>query len=152
MALAARLQGRPSRIWVMVGDGEMQEGAVWEAAMAASAFGVDNLTVILDRNRIQNDDFVQEILPMGSVAEKWSAFGWHVDEIDGHDMGQMVRALEATREVRGRPAVVIAQTVKGKGVSFMEDNPVWHGRAPNDEELAQALAEVRAAAGRERAS
>jgi transketolase len=149
MALAARAQGRPSRIWVMVGDGEMQEGAVWEAAMAAAAFRVDNLTVILDRNRIQNDDFVDTILPMGAVADKWSAFGWHVIEIDGHDMAQMVQALEASRQVVGQPTVIVAQTIKGKGVSFMEDNPAWHGRAPNDEELARALGQVRAAAGLE---
>ena len=120
--------------------------------MSAAAYKVDNLTVILDRNRIQNDGFVEEILPEGAVAEKWRAFGWHVVEIDGHDMAQMVKALEESREVKGQPAVIVAETIKGKGVSFMENNPAWHGRAPTDEELAQALREVRAVAEMERAS
>jgi transketolase len=147
MALSGRLRGAPYRVWVIIGDGETQEGSIWEAAMAAAAHRVDNLTVILDNNHIQNDDFVENVLPMGPLAPKWAAFGWHVTEIDGHDMAQVVSALEASRTVVGQPAIIIADTVKGKGVSFMEDNPVWHGRAPNDEEAAQAFAEIRATMG-----
>ncbi len=147
MALAARVQGQEYRVWVIIGDGESQEGSIWEAAMAAAAFKVDNLTVITDRNRIQNDDFIDNILPMGDLAAKWRAFGWHTVEIDGHDMVQVVEALEASRSVVGQPTMIIAETVKGKGVSFMENNPLWHGRAPNDDEAEQALAEIAAAAG-----
>lgn len=147
MALAARVQGQEYRVWVIIGDGESQEGSIWEAAMAAAAFKVDNLTVITDRNRIQNDDFIDKILPMGDLAAKWRAFGWHTVEIDGHDMVQVVEALEASRSVVGQPTMIIAETIKGKGVSFMENNPLWHGRAPNDDEAEQALAEIAAAAG-----
>jgi transketolase len=147
MALAARLQSRDYRVWVIIGDGESQEGSIWEAAMAAAAHRVDNLTAIMDNNRIQNDDFVERVLPMGPLAAKWEAFGWHVVEIDGHDMSQVVAALEASQGVVGRPAMIVAHTIKGKGVSYMENNPIWHGRAPNDEEAALALAEICAAVG-----
>lgn len=147
MALSARLRGKDYRVWVIIGDGEAQEGSIWEAAMAAAAHGVDNLTAIMDCNCIQNDDFVENVLPMGPLAPKWEAFGWHVIEIDGHDMAQVVSALEDSRRVVGRPAIIVAHTIKGKGVSFMENNPVWHGQAPNDQEAAQALAEICAAAG-----
>ncbi len=149
MALADRLHGLGYRVWVVIGDGEVQEGSIWEAAMAANKFRADNLTAILDRNRIQNDDFVDNVMPIEPLADKWRAFGWHVIEIDGHNMAQIVAALEASREVRGRPTLVLAHTVKGKGVSFMENNPAWHGQAPNAEQAAQALAEIRAAAGLE---
>jgi len=147
MALSGRLMGKDYCVWVIVGDGESQEGSIWEAAMAAAAHKVDNLTAILDLNRIQNDDFVENVLPMGPIPAKWAAFGWHVIEIDGHDMAQVVAALEDSRRVEGVPVMIVAHTVKGKGVSFMEDNPVWHGRAPNDEEAAQAHAEIDAAGG-----
>lgn len=149
MALADRLHGLGYRVWVVIGDGEVQEGSIWEAAMAANKFRADNLTAILDRNRIQNDDFVDKVMPIEPLADKWRAFGWHVIEIDGHNMAQIVAALEASREVRGQPTLVLAYTVKGKGVSFMENNPAWHGQAPNKEQAAQALAEIRAAAGLE---
>jgi transketolase len=145
MALSARLQGRDYRVWVVIGDGEAQEGSVWEAAMAAAAHRVDNLTAVMDCNRIQNDDFVEKVLPMGPIAAKWEAFGWHVVEIDGHDMAQVVSALEASRAVAGQPAMIVAHTVKGKGVSFMENNPLWHGTAPDDRQAARALAEICAA-------
>jgi transketolase len=145
MALSARLQGRGYRVWVIIGDGEAQEGSIWEAAMAAAAHRVDNLTAVMDCNRIQNDDFVENVLPMGPMATKWEAFGWHVVEIDGHDMAQVVAALEASRAVVGQPAMILAHTVKGKGVSFMENSPLWHGTAPDDQQAAQALAEICAA-------
>jgi transketolase len=144
MALAGRLRRKDYRVWVIIGDGEAQEGSIWEAAMAAAAHKVDNLTAIMDVNRIQNDDFVENVLPMGPIADKWHAFGWHVIEIDGHNMAQIVSALEASREIKVQPTMVVAHTVKGKGVSFMENNPAWHGQAPNDEQAEQAYAEIRA--------
>jgi transketolase len=147
MALAGRLQQQDYHVWVIIGDGETQEGSIWEAAMAAASFRADNLTAILDRNRIQNDDFVDNVMPIEPVADKWRAFGWRVVEIDGHDMAAVVAALEGARAVSGQPTLILANTIKGKGVSFMENNPDWHGRAPNAAEAAQALAEIRAAAG-----
>ena len=147
MALAGRVQGRRYRVWVVIGDGEMQEGSIWEAAMAASGFKVDNLTAILDRNRIQNDDFVDNVMPIDPVPDKWRAFGWHVIDIDGHNMAEIVNALEFSRSVTGKPTIIIAYTIKGKGVSFMENNPAWHGRAPNDAEARQALQEIMTAGG-----
>lgn len=149
MALAGRVLGLGYRVWVIVGDGEVQEGSIWEAAMAAPNFHVDNLTVIVDYNRIQNDDFVERIMPVEPLAEKWRSFRWNVLEIDGHDMGQIVEALEMSRRVPEQPVVIIAHTVKGKGVSFMENNPFWHGNAPDADQISRALAEIRAAAGLE---
>ena len=145
MALSGKLRRKDYRVWVIIGDGESQEGSIWEAAMAAAAHRLDNLTAITDYNHIQNDDFTENVLPMGPLGPKWKAFGWHVVEIDGHDMAQVVSALEASREVTGQPTMIIANTVKGKGVSFMEDNPAWHGQAPNDEQAERAYAEIRAA-------
>ena len=147
MALGGRLQGRDYHVWVVIGDGEMQGGAVWEAAMAPAGFGAGNLTAILDRNRIQNDDFCDRVMPVGEVADKWRAFGWRVVEVDGHDMAQIVPALEASRNGTEQPTMIVAHTVKGKGVSFMEDNPAWHGRAPTDAEAQAALDEICRAAG-----
>lgn len=149
MALAGRLHHRDYRVWVIIGDGESQEGSIWEAAMAAPNFHLGRLTVIMDKNRIQNDDFTERVMPIDPVADKWRAFGWHVVEIDGHDMTQVVSALEGVDASASRPTMIVAHTTKGKGVSFMEDNPAWHGRAPDDAEAAQALAEIRAAAGME---
>jgi transketolase len=147
MALAGRLHQRDYRVWVVIGDGESQEGSIWEAAMAAPNLRLGRLTVIMDRNRIQNDDFVERIMPLEPVADKWRAFGWNVVEIDGHDMAQIVAALEAIDPAASQPTFILAHTIKGKGVGFMENEPAWHGRAPNDAEAAQALAEIRAAAG-----
>jgi len=145
MALAARVNQKDYHVWVVIGDGEMQEGSVWEAAMSAAKWKLDNLTVILDLNRIQNDDFVEKIMPLGQVKEKWQAFGWKTICLDGHDMQQVVGALEEARTIKGIPTILIADTIKGKGVSFMENVPLWHGTAPNDEQYAQALAEVESA-------
>jgi transketolase len=141
-ALAARLDASKRTIFVMLGDGELQEGQVWEAAMAAVHHEVNNLKVFVDRNRIQNDDFVDKQMRMFDVPAKWSAFGWAVREIDGHDMGEILGAIEWLDSVDAGPAVVIAHTVKGKGVSFMEDNPSFHGAAPSDEQLEQAMEEL----------
>jgi transketolase len=148
MALAARMEGRPSRVLCMLGDGECQAGQVWEAAMAAPKIGgsrycLDNLCAIVDRNRIQNDDFVDRTLSLDPFVAKWEAFGWRVIEVaDGHEMGAIVKGLQSALEVTGRPVVLVAQTVKGKGVSFMENNPKWHGVAPKPEEGIQAIREI----------
>ncbi|MBI4609563.1 MAG: transketolase [Candidatus Rokubacteria bacterium] len=148
MALAARMERRASRIFGMLGDGECQAGQVWEAAMAAPKVGgtrycLDNLYVVVDRNGIQNDDFVDRTLSLDPLAAKWESFGWHVIEIaDGHEMGAIVKGFRAALEVTGRPVVLIARTVKGKAVSFMENNPKWHGVAPKPREAVQAIREI----------
>lgn len=141
-ALAARLDGRPSRTYVLLGDGECDEGQIWEAAMSAPHHGLDNLVAIVDRNRIQNDRWTDEVMTLEPLADKWRAFGWNVIEVDGHSVPELLAAFDRAAETRGRPTAVIAHTVKGKGVSFMEDNAAFHGKAPNPEELAQALAEL----------
>tara|TARA_B100000029_G_scaffold13747_1_gene14462 strand:+ start:1260 stop:2075 length:816 start_codon:yes stop_codon:yes gene_type:complete len=141
-ALAARLDDSDRNVWVMLGDGEIQEGEVWEAFMAADFHSLGNLKVIIDRNRIQNDDFVHLQMEVGDVSAKISSFGWDVKEIDGHSMQEVVDALEWAESNKSRPVAIVANTVKGKGVSFMEDNPAFHGKAPNDEELAIALEEL----------
>ncbi len=142
MALAARLDGRPYRTYVLLGDGEIQEGQIWEAAMFASYNKVDNICAIVDYNKIQLDGFVKEILDLEPLAEKWRAFGWHVIELDGHDIPALQRAFAEAASTRGKPTVVIAHTVKGKGVSFMENNPKYHGVAPTPEEVELALKEL----------
>ena len=142
MALSGRLDGKDYRVYTMIGDGECDEGSIWEAAMSAAHYKVDNLTVILDRNRIQNDRFNEEVMNLEPLTDKWRAFGWHVEECDGHDFGQLLAALEATRQVKGQPSLVMAHTVKGKGVSFMENNPAFHGKAATQEELVVALKEI----------
>ena len=147
-ALGARLAGRDSRVYCMVGDGECQAGQLWEAAMAAPKIGrphyvLDNLTVLVDRNRIQNDDFVDNTLPLEPFLAKWASFGWAVREIkNGHDLGQILEGLDWARGVTGQPAVLVAHTVKGKGVSFMEDNPKWHGITPTPREGLEAIREI----------
>jgi transketolase len=141
-ALAARLDGSDRTTFVMLGDGELQEGQIWEAAIAAVHHEIGNLKVFVDRNRIQNDDFVEKQMRIFDVAAKWDGFGWAVREIDGHDMDEILSAIQWLDSITDGPAVVIAHTVKGKGVSFMENNPKFHGAAPNDEQLAQALEEL----------
>ena len=141
-AIAAKLDGSERRAFVMLGDGEIQEGSIWEAAMAAAHHELGNLKVILDRNRIQNDDFCETQMRMFDIPAKWKAFGWNVKEIDGHDMNEVVEGMNYLSETNDGPSILIAHTVKGKGVSFMEDNPSFHGAAPNDEQYAQALSEL----------
>jgi transketolase len=141
-ALAARLEGSDRRAFVMLGDGEIQEGSVWEAAMAATHHELGNLKVILDRNRIQNDDFCLEQMRMFDIPAKWKAFGWNVMEIDGHDMTEIVDGIKFLDESNDAPSILIAHTVKGKGVSYMEDNPSFHGAAPNDEQFEIAMNEL----------
>ncbi|SFR03610.1 transketolase [Desulfoscipio geothermicus] len=142
MALAGKLDGRDYRVFALLGDGEIQEGQIWEAAMAAAHYKLDNLTAILDHNGLQIDGPVGEVMSPEPVAEKWRAFGWDVQEIDGHDMEQVLGAVTRAGEVRGKPSIVIANTVKGKGVSFMENEVGWHGSAPKPEQVEQALAEL----------
>ncbi len=143
LALGHRLDGRKARVWCLLGDGELNEGQNWEAAMSAAHFGLDRITAIVDRNHFQNDGAGTEIMRIEPLAEKWSAFGWGVHEVDGHDVGAVTQALCAARETDGAPQVVIAETVKGKGVSFMAENPAgWHGKGPSDAQLAQALEEI----------
>ncbi len=141
-AMAAKLDGRSSKVFVMLGDGECDEGQVWEAAMSAAHYCLDNLVAIVDRNGIQNDRFTDEVMKLEPLADKWRSFGWHAIEIDGHSFPDVLGALEETRSVKDKPVVIIAATVKGKGVSFMENNPDFHGRAPSAEQLEQALKEL----------
>jgi len=142
MALDGKLRKAPWRVWTLLGDGELNEGAVWEAAQAGSKFCLDNLTAIVDWNGLQNDGFCEDIMPAGSIAGKFRAFGWETFEIDGHDMAAVVGALRKAAEVQGKPTCIVARTVKGKGVSFMENKRDWHGKAPNEAQHAQAVAEL----------
>jgi transketolase len=144
MAWGARFKGRNFRTYVLLGDGEIQEGQVWEAAMAASRYKLDNLTAIVDCNRIQLSDFIDNAMTVEPLADKWRAFGWQVVECDGHDVGALLNAFEGLQQVKGCPGVLLAHTVKGKGVSFMEDKPAWHAKAPNESEYQQAKAELAA--------
>jgi transketolase len=147
MALAARLDKKAWHTFVMVGDGEIQEGQNWEAAMFAPYHKLDNLTLIVDYNHQQLDGFTKDILDVAPLGEKFNAFGWRAVEIDGHDFNQVIPALEQARAgARGKPTCIVANTVKGKGVSFMENNPEWHGVAPKPDQVAAAVAELQAAA------
>ena len=147
MALGLKLRAAPARVYCILGDGEIQEGQVWEAAMSAPKLGrpdhpLDNLCVILDYNKIQLDNFVAKIMDLEPVVAKWQAFGWPVLEIDGHDTDQIGKALDAAEATRGTPTFIVAHTVKGKGVSFMENDPEWHGKAPKPAEAIRAIREI----------
>ena len=141
-ALVGRMDKKDYRAYVLLGDGECDEGQVWEAAMASAHYKVSNLTAIVDRNRIQNDRFTSEVMELEPLSDKWKAFGWNVLEVDGHDLKDMIKTLEEAKTVESRPTVIIAHTVKGKGVSFMENNPAFHGKAANEEQYHQALKEL----------
>jgi transketolase len=143
MALAGRLKKKDYHVWVVVGDGECQEGSVWEAAMAAPKWKLDNFTIIIDRNHLQNDFCVEDVMPVEPLADKLRAFNWYVETIDGNSMEQVVAALEAASERKGVPTAILAETIKGKGVSFMENVADWHGKAPCASEADQALSEIR---------
>ena len=151
MALAAKRLGKDFHTWVHLGDGEIQEGQVWEMAFVASQYQVDNLTAIVDYNRVQQFGFPKDgnvrrrVNPMVQVPEKWRAFGWHVIECDGHDFDSLIPACEEAKTTKGRPTCIVAHTIKGKGVSFMEGDYNWHAKVPSPEELATALAELEAA-------
>jgi transketolase len=142
MGLAARLDNSPARAYVVLGDGEIQEGQIWEAAMFGAKYGLDNVCAIVDNNRIQLDGFVKDIMPLDPLPDKWRSFGWHAIEVDGHDIAALQRAFAEAAATKGKPTVLIAHTIKGKGVSFMENNPKFHGTAPTREECALALQEL----------
>ena len=141
-ALAARMRGERWRVFVLTGDGELQEGSNWEAAMTAQHYGLDNLVVIIDRNRIQQGDFTEKTIRMDPLAAKWAAFGFAVEEIDGHDHSALLQRFSHLPLETGKPTCIIANTVKGKGVSFAENKPAWHHGVPTTEQLAQAAVEL----------
>ncbi|MHB1442558.1 MAG: transketolase [Candidatus Humimicrobiaceae bacterium] len=143
MALAARLDKKDYHTFVILGDGEIQEGQIWEAAMFAAHYKLENVTAILDLNNVQLMGNVSEIMGIAPVADKWRAFGWEVIEIDGHDFKQLTESLYKAKKVKGKPTIIIANTVKGKGVSFMENNCKWHGNVPSQDEYSAAIAEIR---------
>jgi transketolase len=142
VALAGRLNRRNYRTYVLLGDGECDEGQVWEAAMAAAHFKVGNLVAIVDNNGIQLDGWNRDIMNLEPFPAKWQAFGWQVIEVNGHSISQLTQAFDQAKEIKGQPAVIIAHTIKGKGVSFMENNADFHGKAPNAEEVKLALKEL----------
>lgn len=143
MALAARVNAQSYRVFVVLGDGEIQEGAIWEAAMTANKYKADNLIAILDHNKVQLDGTNEEIMPMGDIAAKFSAFGWRVFSADGHDVVSLTEALDSAIAYKEGPCVIIAETVKGKGVSFMEGKNIWHGRPLSAEDYEKAKAELK---------
>lgn len=145
MALGAKLAGKDFRVFTVLGDGEIQEGQVWEAAMYASAKGLDNLVAVVDNNGLQIDGKIAEVNSPYPIAEKFKSFGWNVLEISAHSFDEIDAAFNAAAEFKGKPSVIVANSVKGKGVSFMEDQVGWHGTAPNAEQYEQAMSELNAA-------
>jgi len=143
MALAGKLDGKDYQVFALLGDGEVAEGQIWEAAMAAAHYKLDNVTVILDLNGLQIDGATDSVMCSAPLAEKWRAFCWHVIEVDGHDVDALLAAFAEAKQVKGKPSIIIAKTVKGKGVSFMENAAGWHGNAPSVEQGEQALKELR---------
>jgi transketolase len=143
MAVSGAIEGASWRVYCMMGDGEVQAGQIWEAAMFAGRRDLDNLCGILDANQVQQTGKVAERLDIEPVVAKWRSFNWHVREIDGHDMGEILDALDEAELVTGRPSLIVSRTVKGKGVSWMELDPSWHGKAPDGEKAERALAELR---------
>ena len=146
MAIGLKLNGSGARVYAVLGDGELDEGAVWEAAASAVKFGLDNLTAIVDWNKVQLDGTTDEIMPLHDLPGKWKAFGWNVLRCDGHDLKALDAALDAAEACKGVPTVILADTVKGKGVSFMEGKNTWHGKAIDDESFAKAMEELGGAA------
>lgn len=144
MALGAKYLGKDLRVYTLLGDGELQEGQVWEAAMLARHYRLDNLVVIVDNNNLQIDGRIDQVMSPYPIADKFQAFGFHVECVNGNDLGELERAFLAARHVKGVPTAIVMKTVKGKGVSFMEDQAAWHGKAPNDLQYAQAIAELAA--------
>ncbi len=142
IALAGRLNLQKYRIYVLLGDGECDEGQVWEAAMAAAHFKVDNLVAMVDNNGLQIDGWNRDVMNLDPFNQKWQAFGWHVIEVDGHDLTQLIDAFNQATLIKGQPTVILAHTIKGKGVSFMENNPDFHGKAPTATEVEIALKEL----------
>lgn len=148
MALAGKLDKKDYRVYVVMGDGEMAEGQIWEAAMAAAHFKLDNVTAILDCNGLQIDGPTDQVMSSSPLLDKWLAFGWHVIEVDGHDIESLIAAFAEAKVTQGKPTLLLAKTIKGKGVSFMENQVGWHGSAPSAEQGEQALSELREEASR----
>jgi len=142
LCLAARQKRKDYRVYTLLGDGECQAGLVWEGANAAAKYALTNLVAVVDHNAVQLDGFVEEVMPIEPLAEKWRSFGWDVFEVDGHDVDQLYQAFLQCIEAQKKPTVIIARTIKGKGVSFMENKAYWHGVAPSTEELTRALHEL----------
>ncbi|HDH06134.1 MAG TPA: transketolase [Nitrospirae bacterium] len=143
MALGLRLDNNPAKVYCIMGDGETQEGQIWEAAMTSAHYKIDNLCAVVDNNELQIDGPVEEVMGIQPIHDKWEAFGWHVISIDGHDMEEILKALDEAESVKGKPTVIIANTTKGKGVSFFEDKVEYHGVAPSQEEFDKAVKEIR---------
>ena len=142
MAMASKLDNAPWNVYTLLGDGEVQEGSVWEAAMSAAHYKLDNLIAFLDNNGLQIDGDIESVMSLGSIVDKFKAFGWNVIEIDGHDFDQIFAALDIAKSTVKKPTMIVAKTIKGKGISFMENQAGWHGTAPSDEELEKALLEL----------
>lgn len=142
IALGAKMLGKDFKTYCLLGDGEVQEGSIWEAAMSAPHCKLDNLCAIIDYNKVQENGPTNEIMNLEPLAERWASFGWHVKEVDGHDFCQLIEALDEFDTIQKKPMMIIAHTVKGKGVSFMEGQAGWHGKAPNAEQLKEALSEL----------
>ena len=145
MALASKLKGEDSRVYTILGDGEIEEGQVWEAAMFAAQYKLDNLVAVIDNNNLQIDGPITEVMSSYPITDKFTTFGWHVIPVDAHDFDQLEAAFKEARTVKGKPTAIIQKSVKGKGVSFMENQVSWHGTAPNAEQYEQAKAELTAA-------
>ncbi len=142
IALAGKMDNKNYRVYTLLGDGEIQEGMIWEAAMSAAHYKLDNLTAFLDYNHLQIDGSIENVMNPNPVDDKFRAFGWNVIVIDGHNMREIDQAIQQAKEIKGKPTIIIANTIKGKGVSFMENKAEWHGTAPNSEQLEQALKEL----------
>ena len=142
MSLAGKIDNKDYRVYALLGDGELEEGQVWEAAMSAAHYKLDNLTAFIDFNGLQIDGDITKVMNPSPIDKKFEAFGWNVLVIDGHDIGEILNAIEKAKNCKGKPTVVICNTIKGKGVSFMENQASWHGTAPNKEQCKQALAEI----------
>lgn len=142
MAIAGKLNNKDYRVYCILGDGEIEEGQIWEAAMASAKYKLDNLCVIVDNNNLQIDGTIEEVMSSYPIDDKFRSFGFEIINIDGHDIEEIIKAFEVARNVKGKPTCIIAKTIKGKGVSFMENQAGWHGVAPNDEQYAAAMAEL----------
>jgi len=142
IALALKLDKKPNRVYCLMGDGETQEGQIWEAAMTAAHYGLDNVCAIVDYNNLEIDGFVEDVMGIYPIDEKWKSFNWHVRECEGNDIESVMKALDHAGQMRRKPSVIIAHTTKGRGVSFMENVDLWHGKVPNPQQLDQALAQL----------
>ena len=143
MAIAGKIDQKDYRVYCVLGDGEIEEGQIWEAAMAASQYKLDNLCVIVDNNNLQIDGTIEEVMSSYPIDEKFRSFGFQVINIDGHDIEEIIKAFEVAKNVKGKPTCIIAKTTKGKGITFMENQAGWHGKAPNEEQYQQAMKEMR---------